>query len=179
MTSSPKSKCDDMMRSRLPVTGTPLRSVTSFSSLAKSTSSCSEPMSLPASAAACRQSRHMHCVGGCGVAVKRYTEAGVSASRKATLKKAAGALNTPLPPGVVADDDCCGSRYVPVAAFHSPTPAVMRTTELPGFHSARGTRMVICARLVSMLTGTAVPSKSAVPACTVRKWSAGPLTLAP
>src|SRR4051794_30971157 len=88
------------------------------------------------------------------------------------------------PPGCVALRVAAGFRYVPALASQSPTPASMRTVEVPGFQAACGTRTSNCRRVVSTVTVGAgetgapvVASVSvAVVPCTVRNRCAGELT---
>src|SRR5258708_39728836 len=56
---------------------------------------------------------------------------------------------TAQPPGWVALADAPGTRYLPPTASQRPTPAVMRTAELPGSHASWGTRTSNCFRVTS------------------------------
>ena len=91
--------------------------------------------------------------------------------RKPTSKKAGGLATSPAPPGLVSLRSACGSRYLPLALSHSPTPAASRTTEVPGFHSLWGTCTVIWRRAVFTLTLGAGPGTVAPVAPQPLSWN--------
>src|SRR5258708_5789547 len=63
------------------------------------------------------------------------------------LKSAGHAMAQP--PGWVALADAPGTRYLPPIVSQRPTPAVIRTAEIPGSHASWGTRTSNCLRFMS------------------------------
>src|SRR5436190_8947734 len=102
--------------------------------------------------------------------------------RKAMLKNAGQELAQP--PGWVAAATAPGRRYWFVAGSQRPTPASIRTTDVPGFHAAWGTRTSNWRRVMSTETlGEGVRAlpvvasvSTAVVPCTVRNRCAGDTT---
>src|SRR5436189_5211287 len=103
-----------------------------------------------------------------------------SLKRGPTLKSAAPRGRPP--PGVVAvAPPGCGARYELALVSHRPTPIPIRTTALPGFQAACGTRTSIWRRVrsVDMLGAgeialpVAAYVSSAAARCTVTHRAAG------
>ena len=178
------------MRSIGPVVGTSELSVALAASLPKSTFTKNGLTSPRVSCSLCWRSRQNRAFTSPAAALStKFVQQNVgigSFSRGPTFT-----IATPFgvpPPGVVAVV-CpgCGARYVPAAGSHRPTPIVVRTLEVPGFHAACGTRTWIWRRPMSTLTFGAGVSvfpddasvRTAVPPCHVRNTCAGDETPAP
>src|ERR1700682_4943989 len=135
------------MRSKAPLWGTPvgslgMSSLMCWASLLKSTSAWKGLM-LPA-ARACDWACSRHHDGSVLLLELGVPGTGSCAlKRNATSKNAGGDGIAPAPPASVALAVARGSRYLLLAASHSPTPAARRTVEEPGFHSLWGTSTVI------------------------------------
>src|SRR4051812_8746044 len=121
------------IRLSCPVVGTPLSSFAPLASLRKSTGVLNGDMSPPARADDWKASHHEFC------SALSFAGSRTGSRRGAALKKAGGRWSVPEPPGCVMSAVACGMRYRPLAVSQSPTPTLIGTTCVPGFHAVCGT----------------------------------------